>query len=282
MSTEETLESKATPEQQAAATKIGWKPPEQFKGEPNFFVDADVYLERAETILPFVREQNKRLAGDLTDLRTRLEGVVGENADLKHRLEDIDIQHSTRLAKEVKRARAEAQAELEVALEAGDHKATARLTREVAKLEAIEDEPAQEVKSPPQKVDPRDQEIITATQAWATDNDYDGWSVRDKATFRAIGDELRRSGNRNVGKAFLDDCLSHMDRERKQEPTQKVESSRSSGTPRGGKKSGYEALTKEERDICDSDERNFVGKGKKFETKEAYRTHWSKVYQEQT
>ena len=42
------VESKADAETQAKAEKLGWIPPERFKGDPERFVDADAYIERGE------------------------------------------------------------------------------------------------------------------------------------------------------------------------------------------------------------------------------------------
>lgn len=274
------LESKASPEQQAEAAKIGWQAPERFKGPTEKFVDADTYLERAETVLPFVREQNKRLSGDLADLRSRLESVVGENAGLKKRLEDIDIEHSTRLAKEVKRAKEEAEAELEAALESGNHKLAAKLTREVAALEQVEDTPPKPAAKSAPEVSPEAQRAMAEWNSWATENEFDKWTPRERAEFRLIGEELRQAGNRNVSRAFAEDIMAQMKRESKPaERDSKVAESRGSGSSRGGKKTGYDSLTAEEKAVCDSDSRQFVGKGKKFETVDAYRKHWVEVYE---
>lgn len=282
---DETIESAAPPEVQVEAAKIGWKGPDQFRGDPEKFVDADEYLRRAETVLPFVRDQNRRLSTDVADLRARLESAVGENAAIKKRMEDIDIEHSTRLAKEVKQARIEAQAELEAALEAGDHKATARLTGEVARLEQIEDTPAPKkevaAETKPQ-ISTEDQQALDQWNAWAASNDFSNWTRREQREFLLIGDDLRREGNLNRGKLFAEDIMREMKREAKVESKEsKVEGGKGSGSPRGSAKSGYAALTSEERAVCDADERKFVGQGKKFADSAAYRAHWAKVYQEQ-
>ena len=42
------LESKATPEVQAEAQKMGWIPPERYKKAPEQFVDADEFVERGK------------------------------------------------------------------------------------------------------------------------------------------------------------------------------------------------------------------------------------------
>lgn len=277
------VESAATPEQQEAALKIGWKPADQYKGPADKFVDADAYLERAETVLPFVRAHNQRLSADLADLRSRLETVISEKSDLSKRLEDIDMENSTRLAKEVKRVRDETQAELEAALEAGDHKLSAKLTRDVAKLEALEDEPPAKKADERPAVSAPDQKIIADWNAWAAEVDYDKWSVREQAEFRAAGEIIRRKGNMNIGRAFLDDVVAALEKDKKVETRQesRVEPGKGSGSPRGGKKTGYESLSAEERAVCDSDERKFVGAGKKFAKAEDYRAFWATKYLEQ-
>lgn len=280
---QEALESAVPPEVQAEAAKVGWKGPDQFRGDPEKFVDADEYLRRAETVLPFVRDQNRRLSTDLQDLRSRLEAEVSKNSGLAKRLEDIDIEHSTRLAREVKQARIEAQAELEAALEAGDHKATARLTGEVARLEQIEEAPLpkKEVATKPQ-ISAEDQQALDQWNAWAASNDFSNWTRREQREFVLIGDDLRREGNLNRGKLFAEDIMREMKREAKVESKEsKVEGGKGSGSPRGSAKSGYAALAADERAACDADERNFVGQGKKFADAAAYRAHWAKVYQEQ-
>lgn len=282
----EVIESVASPEVQAEASKIGWQPPERFKGKPEDFVDADVYMEKAQTVLPILRESQRKLTGDIADLRARLESEVTKSSTLAKRLEDIDLEHSTRLAKEFKRAKEEAQAELEAALEAGDHKASARLTREVAALERIEDEPKKkEIKTenvPDPEVERQLARMKVEFESWANETDYPKWSPRERAEFRLIGEELRAEGNKNQGIAFLNDILPHMKRENVAAKESKVEAGKNgSGSSRGGKKSGYEALTPEERGACDADQRQFVGPGKRFAKIEDYRAHWAKVYQEQ-
>ena len=63
------VESAQPPEVQAQAEKMGWIPPSRFRGDPERFVDADVYIERGETVLPIVKEQNKRLHAEVEGLR---------------------------------------------------------------------------------------------------------------------------------------------------------------------------------------------------------------------
>jgi hypothetical protein len=51
----------------AEAREMGWVPEAEFKGErkPAKFLDAKEFVERGETVLPFVQRENKRLKGEL-------------------------------------------------------------------------------------------------------------------------------------------------------------------------------------------------------------------------
>ena len=54
------VESAAAPEVQAEAEKLGWIPATRYKGDAERFVDADEFIKRGETVLPIVKEQNRR------------------------------------------------------------------------------------------------------------------------------------------------------------------------------------------------------------------------------
>jgi hypothetical protein len=70
------------PEDIEKAKQIGWKDPSEWKGSPpkNGFVKAKQYLERAETVIPIMRSENKKLKDELAeakaDLKTFKEGTA--------------------------------------------------------------------------------------------------------------------------------------------------------------------------------------------------------------
>ncbi|HDA7249066.1 TPA: hypothetical protein O5T67_002531, partial [Staphylococcus aureus] len=55
------------PEDIEKAKAIGWKDPSEWKGAPPKFgfIKAKQYLERAETVIPIMRSENKKLKDDL-------------------------------------------------------------------------------------------------------------------------------------------------------------------------------------------------------------------------
>jgi hypothetical protein len=70
----------SAPEEMEKAKAIGWKPPKEWKGNPpkNGFVKAKEYLERAETVIPIMRAENKKLKDELAETRADLKSFREE------------------------------------------------------------------------------------------------------------------------------------------------------------------------------------------------------------
>jgi hypothetical protein len=70
----------SAPDEVEKAKAIGWKPPKEWKGNPpkNGFVKAKEYLERAETVIPIMRAENKKLKDELAETRADLKSFREE------------------------------------------------------------------------------------------------------------------------------------------------------------------------------------------------------------
>lgn len=70
----------SAPEDIEKAKEIGWKNPKDWKGNPprNGFVKAKEYLERAETVIPIMRSENKKLKDELAESRAELKAFKDE------------------------------------------------------------------------------------------------------------------------------------------------------------------------------------------------------------
>jgi hypothetical protein len=103
------------------ATKMGWKPPEQFNGDPSRHVDAETFYKRGQEMMPILKAQNKTLL-------KRLE--IAEK-DAK-RAADFFSKAEQRA---YERAVAEIRAEQEAAVESGDMAAHRAAADKLDKLE---------------------------------------------------------------------------------------------------------------------------------------------------
>lgn len=87
---------------EAEARAHGWSPKEEFRGDPSRWVDAEVFVKRAEEVLPLVKAANKHLKREVDELKKTIKrfGKFAEGAE--------------------DRIRAEVKAEMEEAVKAGD------------------------------------------------------------------------------------------------------------------------------------------------------------------
>lgn len=84
---------------EAEARYMGWVPEAEFKGDkkPAKFLEAKEFVERGETVLPFVQRENKRLKDEIAKRDKDFEDRIGKltkatEATLKKQREDHDRQ----------------------------------------------------------------------------------------------------------------------------------------------------------------------------------------------
>lgn len=53
----------------------GWVPKEDFRGDPSKWVDHKTFVERGENILPIMRERNKQLSKDITEVKESVKEI---------------------------------------------------------------------------------------------------------------------------------------------------------------------------------------------------------------
>jgi hypothetical protein len=73
----EQFEDDSAPDEVEQAKSMGWKAPSDWKGKPpkGKFLKAKEYLERAETVIPIMRSENKKLKGELDEAKAELKTV---------------------------------------------------------------------------------------------------------------------------------------------------------------------------------------------------------------
>jgi len=286
------IESAAPPEVQAKAIAVGWQGPDKFRGDPSKFIDAQEYLDHAEQVMPILRKNNQELFGQLGKVQQDNEGL---KASLKEALESIEAlkQFSTQASKEAaERARQNLMAELKAAKREGDTDREVDLQVALNKMDgelsAIEKEAAR--KPAPAQVEQTSNvpPVHPDFVAWLqSGNDWYGKNARKTALMNAVAAELRQDPMYAgvVGRQFLDLCAQEVAKtlgETGGGGVSKTEAGRPSGgtggggAPRGGK--SYRDLPADAKAVCDADIKRFVGKGKAFETAEAWQSHYASVY----
>lgn len=277
MAEETVVESKADAETQAKAEKLGWIPPARFKGDAERFIDAEDYIERGETVLPIVKEQNKRLHLELDGLKAQQLRTEVALKEAKEAIAAQEERHTVATQKAVDEAKANVKAQLAAASEAGDHAAVAELTQQMVDLKETEVPPKKEV-----KVEAKAFVAPPELAEWNVENPWFGTNKRRTALALGIAQEMREAGETAIGRAFFDKVKAEVEKElgeKKEAPREdKVEGARGSGEDRGGRGKTFTSLPADARAACDADARNFVGPTKKYKTQAEWRSRYAELY----
>lgn len=119
----------SAPEDVEKAKSIGWKSPKEWKGNPprNGFVKAKEYLERAETVIPIMRSENKKLQDALDASRKELKEVKDS---VETRIAKLAQMSRVALDRQRKQLEDKYSAAIDAAAEVGDRAAVQKLRKE--------------------------------------------------------------------------------------------------------------------------------------------------------
>lgn len=277
----EQLESQAEPEVQQKAEKLGWIPPTRYKGDPERYIDAEEFLERGETVMPILKENNRKMKLELDTLRetSRAQSEALQRAE--DAIDQIEERHSVETQKAVERARADVKRQLAAASAEGDHEGVAELTDQLTRLKAAEEAAGEREEKPEQQAPFMPPAEL---RQWNEDNPWFGPDKRKTALALGIAQELREGGEQSTGRAFFDKVTAEMngmfgEREERQ-TSSKVEGARngSDGDARVVGKKSYAALPKDAKEACDADARSFVGPTKKYKNLADWRGRYAELY----
>jgi hypothetical protein len=146
----------------AEAREMGWVPEAEFKGEkkPAKFLDAKEFVERGETVLPFVQRENKRLKDELAKKDREYEDRFSRlSKTTEASLKALKTQHERELAA--------LKGQRDAAVQKGDVAEFRRLDKEITDHQA--NAPGEMEK--PAETQEKAQEVQSA---WQKNNDWYG------------------------------------------------------------------------------------------------------------
>ena len=281
-----------SPEVEVQARELGWAPQDEFKGDPEKWVDAKTYVDRGEHVLPIVKATNRRLRDDLTRQSTELAKVqtaLRESQETINALQEFhqeDVKHKVEnarknLLEQIKQAKKDENIDLEV-----------DLTDELSRLNAASSAAGEEAtpKKGNGEATPAAPAAIDHTKdpvfiAWQEDNPWFGDDQARTSIAQGVAARLRRSDPElNVkGRAFLDKVTEGVNKEitrlTGRPAPSKVESGRSSASTSSNSKS-YADLPPEAKDACDKYARDarIVGPNKIYKDEAAWRKYYTETY----
>lgn len=270
------------------AREIGWKPKDQWKGDQTNWVDADVFLEKSKTFMPYLQHERQRLRQELEQRDARQAALEKELKESRESMEALKTFNEEMAAERKERRKAEIGSELRAAREANDDVRVAELTNELNTLV----KPAE--KAPEKKPNGADRQEVVI-QPWVKqfigDNADFFKDPRKVALWNVEIQQRRAAGDTRVGDvdgtAFLNESRDAVEKilngsgARRQ--TSRTEEPHPAGGTGGGSRGGksYNDMPKEARDKCDSQEKKFVGaagSGKAFKTQAEWRAHYAQEF----
>jgi len=265
----------------------GWRPLEQYKGDPAKWVDAEEFVKRGENILPIVKAQNSKL-------KAEIEGQKRTLTEMRAAMDEFKLFHeetAAKLKKDAKEAYAKAEADLKAARAQarrdGDDEKVDEINDAIADLKAeAKDAENKATQAAPTNKSNADISKTPEFQQWAKENSWFGGEGKENERRSrlavAVGQEIR-ARNPGIGIAeFLEQVTEEVNEtfgapaSGKREPASKVEGSRR-GTG-GGNGQSYADMPADARAECDKDAKRFVGPNKLYKTEKEWQSKFAKLY----
>lgn len=273
-----------TPNVEAEARALGWVPQSEFRGGAENWIDAETFLERGKTQLPILRENNRRLqsdvarlSGELTQLKTLFEGSQTAIVELKKFHEET---FNARVNAEKEKLRKE----IREARESGDidaeEQAREKLTDLTTEAKQVTQAASADNSKTTTSTQPASTEVTPEYKAWEAQNPWILTDRRKSAVALGLAQELRSRRPDLMGAKFFDALDKELEEVFPTTPSgSKVAGARNTGGGGGGGGGkGYDSLPSDAKEVCDRQAKTFVGKGKPYETVDAWRKHYTEVY----
>ena len=202
---EPTLEDVGEPEINeeilAEARNDGWRPLEEFKGDPKKWVSAEIFVQRGREINPILRKSNARLQAEIDSLKHTL-------ADTNSSLQKVHEYNAKIEQRAYERAVINLRAERKQALVEQDMDTVAEIDDKLDELkENKPTPPVQAQEQIPAQVDPALSSWMAENRTWFNTENQD---MVDHAN--GVGIRLRRENPALMGVAFLDTIKQEVER----------------------------------------------------------------------
>lgn len=157
---------------EARARDMGWKPLAEYRGPPGKWQPAADFVARGETILPIVRDQNRRLTEDMTKLRGEVGGLrntVEEQLTVIRELRDMGARANQA---GYDRAMKDIETKKRQAVDAGDGAAYDQLVEQAEALQSARPAAVTEPAAKPADPVPARPVVSAAVQAFHAQNPW--------------------------------------------------------------------------------------------------------------
>lgn len=266
------------------ASEMGWRPKEQFKGDPEKWVDAQEFVERGEHILPILKANTNKLRSEILTRDQEL-AKLRKSVEASDKAVKVLRKHYQETQKrELEQAKVTLLQQLKDAKLLGDIDTEVDLLEKLQEINATKpSDTVDEEEEEGKEGKPAEPQLSPEFIEWKQENPWfentsNPEDMKRTRKIVRIAYDLRDDGDTTPGKAFFEKCVAVLDeREGKKPRTSKVEGAGGpSGVTRGGR--AFDRLPKEAKDICHEDNGAFVGPGKMFKTVKEWEDHYASIY----
>lgn len=275
------------------ARNMGWKPKDEFPGDPEKWVEADEFVRRGEEVLPIVQASNRKLRESNEQMNARLIELERQNRANAAALEAIQEENRQQTVQTTERSIEVITVEIAAAREAGDVAREFQLIdeRNDAKeaLKAAKQKPQvkQTMQQPNGGADPAQtpefQQFLKDNPWWQTDGVMRAASIEIQNQLYADGQITAATPQADRLAMVAEATLKKFgvkDNGRRQRAS-RVESGGGPGTGGSEGEAGktYADLPTEAKAACDKAAKRLTfGEGKRYKDLAAWRASYAKTY----
>jgi len=280
-------------EVETQALAMGWIPEEKFRGDKAKWVDAETYVERGQTFLPFIKAENRKLQEKLEQATGTITQLTQSAQALTESVESLKKYNSEMNQQKVQELRKQIMAELVEAKKSGDVEREVELTDQLNDAKAAL-KTAQTTETVPDKkpngqdtsqIDP---EVKRSWDQWVAANTW--WNDNDdmRAIAVDVASKMNRSGELKPSMSPMEryEAVGRRTIERyekltgQQQQTSKVEGGgggdRGAGSNGAGK--SFANLPADAKAACASFAKDLVGPGKTYKDLKSWQAKYAADY----
>ncbi len=268
------------PNVEQKARELGWSPKEEFRGDPEKWIEAGEFVRRGEELMPILKANNRKLHDKVNALESE---VTSTKNLLKNATESIAALKEFTTKETIKAARADTKVlvkEIKAAREDGDVEAETELTEKLGEArKAIKD--AEAAPPPPKDAPPAEDPVKEKIfKEWAAENPWFGEDEVKAEVAIAIGRRLQAADRSLTGRALLDKVTVEIE---KRFPSPKGVSKVEGGTHSNGGggsegKKSYADLPADAKHACDDFAKRLVGPGRAYKDLSEWRKAYVQTY----
>jgi soluble cytochrome b562 len=256
------------------ALTLGWTPKEQFRGDPDRWIDAEAYVARGKEIMPILKKNNEKLLGDVESLKGTVTNLTTALTEAKESMEEFRKYHNETSKREYEKAVKDLKAQKVVALREGEHESVVEIDEALVELNANAPKELKAAPTPPPP--PPSSGPHPDYVGWERDNSEWLKDPEKQAYASSIANYLRAMDKTTVGRPFLDKVTAEVEKRfAGPPPASKVEG----GQP-NSRRSGHSFtdLPAEAKAACDRMGGKLVGANRAFKSLDDWRKEYISKY----